>query len=368
MKQIWEVIREWVEDHRFLAIGMGSAVVIFAVLMLIAAGLFGDRASSKIGIRGITLKPRELVIYTVDSFADWGLADSTIATFKTLNQCEVRLEKFTGGGPMMERLLSERKNPVADVVYGLDATYLAAVTRGNLLATYKSSQLNFVDDKFEFDRSGRLSPVAYSYLAFMYDTLSVAQPPEFFGAMQSEEWKNKLILPDPRTTGQGRSLLLWTYSLYGGEGFMPFWKSLTGTVNTTNPSFDAAYGTFLASTAPMVLNYATREAYHVREHETKRYRMFIPQEGSFKYIEGVGITQGSKRAQLARKFVDYCLSEPFQKRIPTTLWMFPVRDEIPVPAPFDNLNLPGRDLSVTLNPAACGNLADQLVKSWKSLF
>jgi thiamine transport system substrate-binding protein len=362
--ELWERIREKLTG-RNLYYAIGGAVVFFVVIGLLVHFVIGRRSNLRLG--GIKLGANEMVIYTVDSFCDWGLADSTLGGFKTLNQCQVRIEKFPGAGPMIDRLVAERKNPIADVVFGIDPTYLAPVLRNNLLAVYRPAQLSFVDDRYEFDRSGRVTPVDYSYLALVYDSTAVPTPPAYFGEWQSEAWKNKLILPDPRITGQGRSLLLWTYGLYGGEGFAPYWKATKGSINTVAPGFDAAYGSFLAGTAPLVLNYATRPAYHHRVQEVDRYQYIIPREGSFRYIEGVAVVQGARKTALARKFVDFCLTADFQRQIPTTLWTFPVREEIPVPAPFDNISIPAREFTNNLNPATCGNQADDLVRIWRNL-
>lgn len=377
------------ERKHWLMIAGGVVLLALIFLILHALGVFGGK-SRGIKFAGLQIGQSELTIYATDDFTDWCLADSILPAFKKANQCEVKVETFPGGNAILDRLLSEKRNPQADVVFGLDPTYLSDYLKNNLLANYTPSAIGYVDDRYEFDKSYHMVPVAYSYLAFVYDTKKVTDPPAYLGELQSEAWRDKIIMPDPRQTGVGRCMLLWTQAAYGGDGFGMYWRVTNGSVHSWSPSADQAYGRFINSAAPMVLNFATRifapqAAEHLQgaqknapldpqqalqssiDTSSTRYKYFIPQEGGYKYIEAVGIVQGTYDLSLAKKFVDYCLTDEVQTKIPETLWMSPVRKGIAVPPGFDTISLPARDFSSNADARNLGNTANSLVRQWKGM-
>ena len=73
-----------------------------------------------------------------------------------------------------------------------------------------------------------------------------------------------------------------------------------------------------------MLSYTTSPAYHVEFEKTTRYQAAVFADGHYAQVEGLGITAGARHLELARKFVDFALTEAFQKEIPLTNWMYPV--------------------------------------------
>ncbi len=75
---------------------------------------------------------------------------------------------------------------------------------------------------------------------------------------------------------------------------------------------------FTSGEAPIVLSYATSPAYHVEYEDITRYKAFIPKDGGYLQIEGAGIVKNCAHKELAEKFIDWMLTEDFQREIPLT--------------------------------------------------
>ena len=74
----------------------------------------------------------------------------------------------------------------------------------------------------------------------------------------------------------------------------------------------------------MMVSYATDGAYSMHNYGSSKYKAFIPNNKGYIQIEGMGIIKDGKNASLAKKFIDYSLTESFQNEIPLNQWMFPV--------------------------------------------
>lgn len=88
----------------------------------------------------------------------------------------------------------------------------------------------------------------------------------------------------------------------------------------------------------MVLSYTTSPAYHIIAEQDSRYAAAAFDEGHYQQIEVAGMVRTSKQKQLALDFLEFMISEEFQKIIPTTNWMYPaVMGETLLPAEFGEL-------------------------------
>lgn len=291
-----------------------------------------------------------LTIYAYDSFVSWGLGKEAVPAFEKMFQCRVNMITVGDAGNMINRVILEKDNPKADLVIGIDNTFLDVALEKDILQPYKAENLKNIDKKLIFDSSNRLTPYDYGYFAFVYDSEKIKKVPESFNDLLAPEYAKKIIIIDPRTSSPGKGLFLWTLVAMGDKGFETFWTQFKSNILTTPASWDEAYTAFTAGEAPIVLSYATSPAFHFENEKTTRYKAFIPKEGGFRQIEGMGIIKNAKNPELAKKFIEYALTEDFQKHIPMTQWMFPVLESTPLPEGFKYCPKPEKDLTLDLKP------------------
>ena len=92
---------------------------------------------------------------------------------------------------------------------------------------------------------------------------------------------------------------------------------------------------FVKGETPIVLSYVTSSAYHKIVEGEKKYKAAVFEEGHYTQIEFAAMVKKSKKQKLAQTFIDFMLSEDFQKAIPTSNWMYPVITYEKLPSAFD---------------------------------
>ncbi len=341
----------------------------FLLLILITFLMFGCSKQVKKNQTNSTnktaLSSKELTIYSYDSFVEsWGIGPKIVPAFEKKFNCKVKLVGCGDAGQLLNKTIKEKANPIADVIVGIDNTFLEKALEESILTSYKPANLSHVKKSLIFDKTFSLSPYDYGYFAFVYNTEIVKNPPLTFGEMQDPKWEKKFIFIDPRTSSVGNGLLLWTVAAFGENGYGHFWQSVKKNILTTPASWDDSYNMFLAGEAPIVLSYSTSPAYHIENDSTYKYKAFIPKEGAFMQIEGSGVINNSKHPDLAKKFVNYMLSTEVQNLIPKTQWMYPVNSDVKLPKSFENLPQPTKTLNKRLSPKTIKENSEKWIKRW----
>lgn len=317
-------------------------VTILLLSLIIILTACGKKESSDLNRQDAD---KVLKIYCYDSFASWGLGKLVVPEFEKKYNCTVKLESVGDAGAMLNRLVLEKDRPKCDVAIGIDNTFLQIALDNKIFSVYKPENAEVIDKENILDPEWHLTTYDYGYFAFVYDSSVIQNPPKTFGELQNAEYKSKIILIDPRTSSPGKGLFLWSLAAFGEDGFTSFWKSIQPNVLTIPSSWDDAYSAFMAGEAPIVLSYSTSPAYHIENDKTDKYKAFIPQEGGFKQIEGAGIIRGCSNPNLAKKFIQFMLTEDFQKHVPATQWMYPVLSSVQLPAGFNACPKPSRILN-----------------------
>ena len=202
----------------------------------------------------------------------------------------------------------------------------------------------FADDTFV--------PFDYSYLAFVYDTESVKNPPKSLDDLVNGDPEQKIVIEDARTSTPGLGFLLWMKAVYGNEA-ADKWKTLSKRILSVTPGWSEAYGLFTSGETPIVLSYTTSPAYHMIEEKVDRYQAASFSEGHYLQVELAGRLKGARHPDLAKAFLAFILTPEFQDIIPTTNWSLPaIAPVTPLPATFDKLVQPTKPLAIDAETVA----------------
>jgi thiamine transport system substrate-binding protein len=287
-----------------------------------------------------------LVIYAYDSFvSEWGPAPKVIPRFEQEAGVKVTVISAGDAGQVLARAILEKADPQADLIIGVDNNLLARALQEKVLERYRSPNLKLVPRELQFDPSHAVTPMDYGWFAVVYDSQKLADPPHNLEDLASPRFRGKLLLEDPRTSSPGLGFLLWTIAVYG-EGWQDFWRRLQPNILTVADGWDAAYGMFTSGEAPLVLSYTTSPAYHLEYEQTERYQAAMFPEGHYLQVEGIGLLKGARHPALARAFIDFLLSEAFQRELPLTNWMYPVNPAVKLPDSFRLAPRPAKSLSL----------------------
>ena len=286
-----------------------------------------------------------LNIFTYDSFAaEWGPGPALKAGFEARCNCLVEFTGTDSSIGALRRIQLEGATTEADVLVGLD-TSIAGEARATGLFAPHGMDLSGLDLPMAWT-DPEFVPFDYGYFAFVYDTDAVATPPTSFEDLIALPPSFKIALEDPRSDTPGLGLLLWIKAAYG-ERAPEIWAGLKPHILTLARSWSDAYALFLDGEADMVLSYSTSPAYHAIEESDDTIAAAHFNEGLFPQIEVAGVLKSTDQPELAKQFLTYLTSVEGQKIIPTTNWMYPVRDLGPdLPEAFAALPRPERVLSL----------------------
>ena len=295
--------------------------IVFAAVLFAVISLFAQPVREE----------NELTVYSYDSFSgEWGPAGSLIPAFEEKTGIKVNLVGAGDAVQMLSRLELEGDSTPADVVLGITDDF--AYRAYDMLSPYESPVLEDIPDELEFDKEHRLIPFDYGAFAFVYDSEAGVRKPESLEDLASPEYKDKVILIDPRTSSVGLGLLYWTYNQFGDDA-IGWWKAVGENALTIADGWSSAYGLFTEGEAPIVLSYTTSPVYHVMNDNTTRYQAIIFPAGHEATIEGIGILKTTDMREEAEAFVDFILTEG-QLDIAIANSMYPANSAVELPDAF----------------------------------
>ena len=282
-----------------------------------------------------------LTIYTYDAFsASWGPAPKIKEAFEKEHNCNVKFVGMSSSIGALRKIQLEGKNTKADILLGLDTNIAQAANKTGLFEKHdlNTSTLElpiaYTDENFV--------PYDYSYLAFVYDSDKLKNPPLSFEQLTAMPKDFKIIIQDPRSSTPGLSLLLWVKEIYK-EKAEEYWKRLSPHILTITKGWSEAYGLFLKGEADMVLSYTTSPAYHIIDENRTNFKTAHFKEGHYGQIEVAAILKSSKNKDLAKKFLHFMHSETFADIIPTANWAYPVvKTKQGLPKAYETLTQPSK--------------------------
>ncbi|MEA2066138.1 MAG: thiamine ABC transporter substrate-binding protein [Thermotogota bacterium] len=289
-------------------------VILFFILTLITAMAAGQE---------------KLVIYTYDSLLP--LANEAFQAFEEKENVEIELHAIGDAGSMLSRIISQKEELDVDIVIGIDNVLAQRAFEEELFIGYLPPNAEKITNtSLIFDPFWRLIPYDYGAIALIYDPESFDTfHVKSFNDLTREEFNQSIITQDPRTSSTGLAFLTWTYLLHEDD-FGNFWKEFKDSILTITLGWGDAFEKFEAQEAPMMVSYATDKAYSMYNYNEAKYEVLIPGGKGYAQIEGAGIIRWSNRKEKAKKFIEYMLSDDFQKHISLTQWMFPVTNvELP---------------------------------------
>lgn len=301
----------------------------------------------------------ELTIYTYDSFVS-GLGQKVIPIFEKMYGCKVNLMSFGDAGAVLSRLIFEKQNPRADVIIGLDQALLKRAIENDLIEKYTPINLNLLKYPNFFNEYG--VPYDFGSIAIVYNKERIKNPPNSFKDLLNEEYKDKIVVEDPRTSSTGLSFLLWTIAVYKDK-YLEFWKKFKNNILSITPGWDEAFEMLESGEADIMVSYATDGAYSYYNYSSIKYVPIILSEGAFVQVEYGSIVKSAKNKELAKRFLEFILMDEFQKEVPLNQWMFPVTNvELPEAFQF----VPEFHKILEIDSSIYNNL-EEILKEWSKV-
>jgi thiamine transport system substrate-binding protein len=317
-----------------------------------------------------------LTVMVHDSFA---VSEALVTQFESAHNVKLVVLKSGDAGATLNKAILAKGAPIADVLFGVDNTFLSRALKADIFEAYEAPALSGVPARFRLDPSNRLLPIDYGYVSFNSNPAGLAKrsspTPGSLRDLTAADFKNNVVVENASTSSPGLAFLLATVAAFpeGSDySWQQFWRDMMKNEVHVSPDWTDAYYTMFSGSSgqgphDIVLSYATSPAAEVFYSEGKLTEPPTANLdiGAFEQIEFAGVLKGAKQPELARRFIDFLLSADFQKDIPTQMWVYPVVENTPLPDVFRFAAVPTKIYSLTPEQIDAGR--EKWIEEWTKI-
>ncbi len=309
-------------------------VLIVGVLLLLPAYIFAGGSKESGGASN------EVVVYT--ALEEDETADYLEIAKKELPDLKIKWVRYSTG-ELAAKVIAEKDNPQADVIWGSAVTSIAKLT--DLFEPYKAAGWDKIPAEFK-DPNGYWTAIDMYVAAFCVNTDRLKKKgldmPRSWEDLTKPEYKGEVIMPNPGSSGTGylqvASILLWKGIKEGSDEGWKFLERLhQNIVEYTNSGSAPAK---IASKGEIAVGASF--GYRVAKQKASGYPVEIvfPAEGSGYELEANALMKNAKHPEAAKKFLDWAISksamEGYSKyKLMVTLPGIESKSEIPLPKAQD---------------------------------
>ncbi len=281
----------------------------------------------------------------------------------------ITIEVTTGGdaGSMVAGAVLAAGSPSADVMFGVDNTLLAKAVDADVFSPYTAADSASIIPSLRADTGGgAVTPIDYGDVCINIDDAWFAKHqvpiPTSIDQLAGEQYQDLLVVEDPASSSPGLAFLLATIAQYG-DSWPQYWEQLRANGVKVSGSWTDAYeSVFSASKGdrPLVVSYATSppaEIVYAESPKPSKPSTSVLNHGCYRQVEFAGVLRGTPNEAAAQKVVDWLLSAPVQADVPLSMFVFPARQNVPLPPVFTKfaahvpspLQLPAADVNAHLS-------------------
>jgi thiamine transport system substrate-binding protein len=285
--------------------------------------------------------PESITLLAHDSFAG-GVSESTFAAFTAETGIAVEVIAAGDAGSMVNQAILTKDNPLADVMFGVDDTFLSRALAEDIFLVHKSEGVNRVPQDL-VDRENRVTPIDFGDVCINYDKewfeTAKLVIPRSLTDLSANLYASHFTVEHPATSSPGLAFMLATIDEFGEDGWLDYWADLrAGGVNVVSDWDSAYYGDFVryGGQSSMVVSYASSPPAEVlfAEEPTDIAPTGVIEAGCYRQVEYAGVLDGTAYPEAAGLLVDFMLSVDFQETIPLTWFVFPANQDAELPQEF----------------------------------
>ena len=315
----------------------------------------------------------QLVLMTHDSFA---VSDDVLAEFEQLTGVDVQVLRAGDAGSMVNQAILARSAPLADVLYGVDNTFLSRALEADIFVPHRSALLTDVAAELHVEGDA-VTPIDYADVCLNYDREAFTgdlPPPATLEDLTEPAYRGMLVVENPATSSPGLAFLLATVAHFGETGertWRDYWADLRANdVLVTSGWEEAYYGAFSGGAGegdrPIVVSYASSpvaEVVFAPDPQPEQAPTAVIAEGCFRQVEYAAVLRGTRAESEARAFIDFMLSPRFQEDIPLNMFVFPANASAELPDAFAS-HAAAIAEPVRMDPFELGTDRERWIEEW----
>jgi len=314
-----------------------------------------------------------LTVMTHDSFA---VSEEIIRQFEQENNVKINFLESGDSGSAVNRAILSKEAPMADILYGVDNTFLSRAIEAGIFETYASPALEDIPQAFKLDPQNTALPVDYGDVCINFDRAYFSDQalpvPATLQDLLKPEYKGLLVVENPATSSPGMAFLLSTIAEFGEDGYLEYWQQLRDNGLVVVNDWETAYYTNFSGSSgqgpqPMAVSYGSSPVAEVvfaeKPLDEAPTASIVGKNTCFRQVEFVGILKGTRHRALAEKFIDYMLSKPFQEDLPLQMFVFPVSSQAQLPEAFVKHSQISEEPAM-LDPQLIADNRDVWIQAW----
>jgi thiamine transport system substrate-binding protein len=312
-----------------------------------------------------------VVLVTHESFA---LPKKLLRRFEEESGLDLEVRAAGDAGALTTKLAVTRDHPIGDVAFGVDNTFASRALEEDVFDSLDVSLPAGVDEYVVPADSGeRLAPVDVGHVCVNVDTTWFAErdlaPPATLDDLTDPAYEGLFVTPSALSSSPGLAFLLTTVAAYGDD-WPAYWEDLLANDTLVVDGWtDAYYGDFTqggeGGERPVVLSYDSSPAFTVPEGSDESSTAALLDTCS-RQVEYAGVLAGAANPEGARQVVEFLLSPEVQAALPTSMYVFPARDGVELPADWAEFAEQPTDPYV-VDPDEIAANRDTWLQEWRDL-
>lgn len=215
-------------------------------------------------------------------------------------------------GVITARLLAEKENPRADVIWGLSASSLAVFDMQGMLIPYTPKGSEALKPVFRSGKSPEHWTGQDAYLSVVcFNTVEAgkmkAAKPVSWQDLTKPEYKGQIVMPNPASSGTGFLTVAAWLQLMGEQKGWEFMDKLHENIAVYTHSGSAPCVQPARGERLMGIGFDMRGA----SEKTKGapIDIILPKEGAGWEMEASGLVKGTKNQEAAQKLLDWTVTQ-----------------------------------------------------------
>jgi len=251
------------------------------------------------------------------------LAKESLTVYTALESDQIKpyLESFKTAEPDIEvkivrdstgivtaKLLAEKANPQADVVWGTAATSLVLLEQNGMLEAYAPKSLDKIDAKYRDSKNPPAwvgndiwgSAICFNEVEAKKQNLPL---PTGWEDLTKPIYKGKIVMPNPASSGTGFLDVTAWLKIFGEQKGWEYMDKLHENIGQYTHSGSKPCKMAAAGEFPIGISFEYRAAKSKKEGAP--IAIVYPKEGLGWDLEATAIVKGTKNLETAKKFVNW---------------------------------------------------------------
>ncbi len=314
----------------------------------------------------------EVVLLTHESFA---LSEGTLEAFTEETGATVVVRTAGDAGTMVNQAILTKDNPIADVLYGIDNTFISRALDEGIFLPHQADSIGTVPPSLHVE-GDPVTPIDFGDVCVNYDIDALAErgvePPSTLTDLTSDSYRDLLVVQNPATSSPGLAFLFATIAAFGEDSaydWRDYWTDLFSNGVAVVSDWTQAYSvefTMAGGNRPLVVSYASSPPFEVLYGELTEAPTGVMTDGCFRQVEYAGVLAGTGNEDAARRLVDFLLSVPVQEDIPLNMFVYPANSQAELPPVLTEFSVLPDD-PVSIDPALIEANRERWIEEWTTI-